>query len=96
VKTLYLECTLGVSGDMLLAALSDLVPGGAELLADAVAALGLPGVSVRFCEQMVQGIRTRRVEVLEQAPQPLRHLRDLTDIVHARRGPLARRGQKQG
>ncbi len=96
MKTLYLECTLGVSGDMLLAALSDLVPGGAELLADAVAALGLPGVSVRFCEQMVQGIRTRRVEVLEQAPQPLRHLRDLTDIVHARRGPLARRGQKQG
>jgi len=81
VKTLYLECSLGVSGDMLLAALSDLLPDGERILAEAVAALGLPGVSVRVCEQMVQGIRTRRVEVLEEAPQPLRHLKDLTDIV---------------
>ncbi len=83
MKTLYLECSLGVSGDMLLAALSDLLPDGDTLLAEAVAALGLPGVSVRFGEQMVQGIRTRQVEVLEEAPQPLRHLKDLTDIVHA-------------
>ncbi len=68
---------------MLLASLSDLLPGGERLLAEAVAALGLPGVSVRVSEQMVQGIRTRRVEVLEEAPQPLRHLKDLTDIVAA-------------
>lgn len=83
MKTLYLECSLGVSGDMLLAALSDLVPDGPRILAEAVEALGLPGVSVRFTEQMVQGIRTRRVEVLEESPQPLRHLKDLTDIVNA-------------
>ncbi|MHC1700874.1 MAG: LarC family nickel insertion protein [Humidesulfovibrio sp.] len=83
MKTLYLECALGVSGDMLLAALSDLLEDGPGLLAEAVAALGLPGVSVRFSEQMVQGIRTRRVEVLEESPQPLRHLADLTRIVDA-------------
>lgn len=83
MKTLYFECSLGVSGDMLLAALSDLVPDGPRILAEAVEALGLPGVSVRFTEQMVQGIRTRRVEVLEESPQPLRHLKDLTDIVNA-------------
>ncbi len=83
MKTLYLECSLGVSGDMLLAALSDLLPGGPETLSRAVAALGLPGVSLRFSEPMIQGIRTRRVEVLEEAPQPLRHLADLTRIVEA-------------
>lgn len=86
MKTLYLECSLGVSGDMLLAALSDLAPEGGRVLAEAVAALGLPGVSVRIGEQMVQGIRTRLVEVLEEAPQPLRHLKDLTDIVNAASG----------
>ncbi|PKN09984.1 MAG: hypothetical protein CVU73_03325 [Deltaproteobacteria bacterium HGW-Deltaproteobacteria-8] len=83
MKTLYLECALGVSGDMLLAALSDMIEDGPQILAEAVASLGLPGVSVRFSEHMIQGIRTRRVEVLEKAPQPLRHLADLTRIVGA-------------
>ena len=68
---------------MLLAALSDLIPEGGRVLEQAVASLNLAGVSVRLTEQMVQGIRTRRVEVLEQAAQPLRHLKDLTDIVAA-------------
>jgi pyridinium-3,5-bisthiocarboxylic acid mononucleotide nickel chelatase len=94
VKTLYLECALGVSGDMLLAALSDMLEDGPEILAAAVAALGLPGVSVRFSEQMVQGIRTRRVEVLEESPQPLRHLSDLTRIIGA--APLPQRVREGG
>jgi Uncharacterized conserved protein len=83
VKTLYIECALGVSGDMLLAALSDMLDNGPAILAEGVAALGLAGVSVRFSQHMIQGIRTNRVEVLEESPQPLRHLGDLTSIVHA-------------
>lgn len=94
MKTLYLECSLGVSGDMLLAALSDLIPDGPAKLSEAVAALGLPGVSLRFSEPMIQGIRTRHVEVLEEAPQPLRHLADLTRIVEAAPEDLWPRGAK--
>ncbi len=83
MKTLYLECALGVSGDMLLAALADMLEDGPRILSEAVASLNLPGVSLRFSEPMIQGIRTRRVEVLEESPQPLRHLADLTRIVGA-------------
>ncbi len=96
MKTLYLECALGVSGDMLLAALSDMVEDGPQLLSEAVAGLNLPGVSVRFSEQMVQGIRTRRVEVLEDCPQPLRHLSDLTRIVGAAAPALWPQRVKEG
>jgi len=96
VKTLYLECALGVSGDMLLAALSDMIEGGPQLLAEAVASLNLPGVSVRFSEPMIQGIRTRRVEVLEESPQPLRHLADLTRIIQAAPSALWPERVKQG
>ena len=96
MKTLYLECALGVSGDMLLAALSDMLEDGPRLLAEAVAALGLPGVSVRFSEQMVQSVRTRRVEVLEECPQPLRHLADLTRIIGAAPSGLWPQRVKEG
>ena len=96
MKTLYLECALGVSGDMLLAALSDMIEDGPQLLAEAVASLGLPGVSVRFSEPMIQGIRTRRVEVLEESPQPLRHLADLTRIIKAAPPALWPERVKQG
>ena len=96
MKTLYLECALGVSGDMLLAALSDMLEDGPRLLSEAVASLGLPGVSVRFSEQMVQSVRTRRVEVLEQSPQPLRHLADLTRIIGAAPSDLWPQRVKEG
>ena len=45
MKTLYLECNMGAAGDMLMAALSELVPDPDAFVAK-MNALGLPGVRV--------------------------------------------------
>ena len=45
MKTLYLECNMGAAGDMMMAALLELVPDRDAFLAK-MNALGLPGVSV--------------------------------------------------
>ncbi len=79
-STLYLDCALGVSGDMLLAALAhagDLF----EPLRAALATLPLDAYTLEFSEKRVAGRATRHVEVIQTKPQPLRHLPDLIDIV---------------
>ncbi len=43
MKTLYLECTMGAAGDMLMAALSELLPDPQSFI-DRMNGLGLPGV----------------------------------------------------
>ena len=46
MKTLYLQCNMGAAGDMLLAALYELLPDREAFLAR-LNGLGLPGVRVR-------------------------------------------------
>ncbi|MCF0120312.1 MAG: nickel pincer cofactor biosynthesis protein LarC [Oscillospiraceae bacterium] len=45
MKTLYLDCSMGASGDMLTAALLELIPDREEFLAE-LNGLGIPGVAV--------------------------------------------------
>ncbi len=45
MKTLYLECAMGAAGDMLMAALSELLPDR-QAFVDKMNALGIPGVRV--------------------------------------------------
>ena len=45
MKTLYIECSMGAAGDMLMAALLELVPDR-QAFFDKMNALGLPGVQV--------------------------------------------------
>lgn len=45
MKTLYLECNMGAAGDMLMAALLELIPDR-EAFVEEMNALGLPGVHV--------------------------------------------------
>lgn len=45
MKTLYIECAMGAAGDMLAAALLELLPDRAAFLAK-MNGLGIPGVTV--------------------------------------------------
>jgi uncharacterized protein (TIGR00299 family) protein len=62
VKTLYLECTMGAAGDMLTAALLELVSDRAAALAR-INALGIPGVHVHADPATVCGLVGTRVDV---------------------------------
>ena len=62
MKTLYLELNMGAAGDMLLAALLELVPDPDAVIAQ-LNALGLPGVNVSGFKVTRNGIEGTRVEV---------------------------------
>lgn len=87
-RTLYLDCSTGVSGDMLLAAMAHALeelegPGmGFHRLESELAGLRLTGFALRFSEQRVGGIHTWHVDVDQTTDQPMRHLSDLIDIIN--------------
>ena len=62
MKTLYLECTMGAAGDMLTAALLEIVPDRAAALAR-INALGIPGVHVHADLAVQCGLAGTRVDV---------------------------------
>ncbi len=62
MKILYLDCGMGAAGDMLSAALLELLPDPAAFL-DRVNGLGLPGVAVRRKDAVKCGIRGTHLAV---------------------------------
>ncbi len=62
MKTLYLECGMGAAGDMLTAALLELIPDRQAFL-DRMNALGLPGVRVEAERAVRCGITGTRMKV---------------------------------
>ena len=62
MKTLYLECGMGAAGDMLTAALLELIDDRQGFI-ESMNALGLPGVRVRAVPSVKCGITGTRVEV---------------------------------
>ena len=62
MRTLYLDCGMGASGDMLMAALSEAAPGG-DGIAERIEAMGLPGVRAGLSEVTRCGIRGRHIEI---------------------------------
>ncbi len=83
MKTLYLDCLSGISGDMTVAALLDLGADFAELR-EGLRSLGVPDFEV-FTEKTVKhGINARRFEVrvAEHDHHPHRHLRHVLEIIN--------------
>lgn len=63
MKTLYLDCHMGAAGDMLAAALLELIPEPEKFLAE-MNALGIPGVSIRREPSVKCGITGTHLSVL--------------------------------
>ncbi len=80
MKTLYLECHSGVSGDMLLGALVDL---GCPLavLNDEIAKLGLDGLTLLSEKVSKSGIAATKVTPLIESDRKLKHWRDVRDLL---------------
>ncbi|MBQ9210363.1 MAG: nickel pincer cofactor biosynthesis protein LarC [Clostridia bacterium] len=62
MKTLYLECGMGAAGDMLMAALLELIPDRQAFL-DKMNALGLPGVAVEVEPAVKCGITSTHMKI---------------------------------
>ena len=62
MKTLYLECAMGAAGDMLMAALLELIPDKQAFI-DKMNALGLPGVQVEAEKAVKCGITGTHMKV---------------------------------
>jgi len=63
MRTLYLECNAGVSGDMLLGALSDLLPDPSEVKA-LIESAGIPGITVEVSHREKNNVTGNKVDIL--------------------------------
>lgn len=62
MKVLYLECNMGAAGDMLTAALAELLPSR-DSFADRMNAIGIPGLDMSFIDRTTCGIRASHAVV---------------------------------
>ncbi len=82
MKTAYLDCFSGISGNMLLGALIDAgVPDA--VLRDAVSGLGIPGCGLEISRVVENNLAAVRVQVTLREEQPHRNLRDIEQIIRS-------------
>lgn len=75
MKTLYIDCAMGAAGDMLTAALLELLPDGDEFLSD-LNRIGLPGVTVTRELSVKCGITGTHIRVSVGGIEEDEHLHD--------------------
>ncbi|MGW8257370.1 MAG: nickel pincer cofactor biosynthesis protein LarC [Thermoguttaceae bacterium] len=81
-KLAYLDCSCGISGDMLLGALLD-AGVSLEMLNQKIASLGLPGCRVQSEEVRRQGFRGVKANVLYAVEREHRHLSRILTMIDA-------------
>jgi len=80
VKIAYLDCSMGISGDMTLAALID-AGVNADVIRTGIRSLNLPGVRLLAEEVMRGGFRAVHVKVEHPEQHAHRHLGDIEKII---------------
>lgn len=75
MKTLYLECNMGAAGDMLMAALLELLPDPAAFL-KTMNGLGLPGVKIAAETAVRCGVTGTHISVTVHGAEEDEHLHD--------------------
>jgi len=80
MKTLYFDCTRGVSGDMLL---SSMLGTGVAMneLTDELHKLGLTSYELILREKQVGNVSTLNIDVRQTKDEPLRHYTDIVKII---------------
>lgn len=87
MRTLYLDCSTGVSGDMLLSSLAhalEEVDGegkGIQYVESELSRLGIHGFHLEWSQKKVGGILTWHVDVEQTEDQPFRTHSNLIDII---------------
>ena len=87
LRTLYLDCSTGVSGDMLLAALGHALEelsgegAGFSRLDSELRTLGLRGFDLEWSVKHIAGITTHHVDVIQTENQPLRRYSDIKGLI---------------
>ncbi|QJB56020.1 LarC family nickel insertion protein [Pseudodesulfovibrio sp. zrk46] len=87
MRTVYLDCSTGVSGDMLLASLAHVLEeiegegAGFAFLKNELTRLNIEGFGLEWSHKKIGGIMTWHVDVIQTNDQPLRTHGDLMRIV---------------
>ncbi len=81
MKTLYLNCFSGISGDMFLGAMLDLGVSR-EALSSGLEALGIEGLSIEVSGVTKKGIRATKADVIAPDTAEERHLAEILPIIN--------------
>lgn len=95
MKTLYLECYSGISGDMTVGALLDL-GADSQCLLDALESLHLHGYHIHIFKTMKNGIEATKFDVNLTNPEEIPHVHTHTENGHTHTHVHVHTGQERG
>ena len=94
MRSAYLDCSSGISGDMLLGALVD-AGVSLDVLNQAIESFGIPGAQVSAKEVRRCGFRATKVEVHADEGQEFRHLPKILQLIRSSSVPKPQQEQAE-